>query len=208
MAEVMKERPAYVRFEKRPIEDRDASLKAGHYVAKDVVFALITSPGGKDTVVRRVESVKNASGQIVEEGWLDYLEREASAPEGGRFPMQWVDMYRRAFEKFMKGEEAPVNGTPIKDWPPLSPAQKTNLIACNVFTVEDLANLNSEGQARIGMGVIELQRKAKLWLEESQSIGKTVALITALESRVAALEQQNQKQRELIEKFQKEKVTA
>ena len=44
------ERPAYVRFERRPMEDKAASIREGRYVAKDVDFALVTPPYSNDCV--------------------------------------------------------------------------------------------------------------------------------------------------------------
>jgi hypothetical protein len=189
MAEVMRERPAYVRFEKRPIEDRDESIKKGHWVGKDVVYALVTPPGTKDVVVVEAEE------------WIKRLKREETE---GRIPPQFVDAYERAFEKYKKGEEIPLDGTPIRGWPPLSPAQQQNCIAMGVLTVEDLANLNSEGMARFGMGVVELKRKAANWLEAATSTGALSAKMTALEIRQNDLEEQNLRQRKLIEELQAE----
>jgi hypothetical protein len=189
MAEMMKERPAYVRFEKRPIEDRDASIQAGHWVGKDIVYALVTPPGTKDVVVVEAEE------------WIKRLKREEAE---GRIPGTFVDAYERAFEKYKKGEEIPVNGTPIKGWPPLSPAQQQNCIAMNILTVEDLANLNSEGMSRFGMGVVELKRKAANWLEAANSIGGIAARMTALEVEHKDLKDQNDRQRKLIEALQAE----
>lgn len=201
MPEIMKDRPAYVRFEKRPVEDRDASLKAGHYVAKDVIYALITPPGSKDIIIREVETKKDSFGKITELGWLDQLDQHAAE---GRIPQAWVDSYRGAFEKYKKGEEVPVNGTPIKGWPPLSPAQQQNFIAMNILTVEDLANLNQEGMGRFGMGIVEFKRKAATWLEAANSIGGVVARLTAIETEFADLKTQNERQRGVIESQKKE----
>ena len=189
MAEAMKERPAYVRFEKRPVEDRNASIQSGHWVGRDVVYALVTPPGTKDVVV--VEAAE----------WIKRLEREEAE---GRIPGPFVDSYKRAYEKYLKGEETPPEGTPIKGWPPLSPAQQQNCIAMNILTVEDLANLNSEGMSRFGMGIVELKRKAANWLEAATSTGALSARMTALEIKQTDLEAQNSRQRELIEKLQKE----
>lgn len=189
MAEIMRERPAYVRFEKRPIEDRDESIKKGHWVGKDVIYALVTPPGTKDVVVVEAEE------------WIKRLKREESE---GRIPSQFVEAYERAFEKYKKGEELPLDGTPIRGWPPLSPAQQQNCIAMNILTVEDLANLNSEGMARFGMGVVELKRKAANWLEAATSTGALSAKMTALEIRQTDLEDQNVRQRKLIEELQAE----
>src|SRR6266849_292146 len=199
MAEIMKERPAYVRFEKRVVEDRNATLKAGHYVGKDVIYALITPPGSKDIIVREVESTKNDQGVIINQGWLDYLDTQVAE---GRIPDAFVDSYKRAYEKYKKGEELPVNGTPIKTWPPLSAAQISNLIAMNIHTVEDLANLNEEGKARFGMGIVALQNQARNWLEAANSIGGIAARMTALEVEHGGLKEQNERQRTVIEKLQ------
>lgn len=185
--EMMKERPAYVRFEKRVIEDRAASEKAGHFMGKDVVYALVTPPGSKDVIVLEVEP------------WLKRLKQEATE---GRIPEQFVDSYERAYEKYKKGEEVPLNGTPIKGWQPLSPAQQTNLIAMNILTVEDLANLNEEGKGRFGMGIVDLQRKARNWLEAANSIGGVVARLSNLEAEHTDLKTQNENQRKLIETLQ------
>jgi hypothetical protein len=191
MAEMMKERPAYVRFEKRPIEDRDASIAAGHWIGKDIVYALVTPPGTKDVVV------------VDAEEWIKRLEREELE---GRIPSHFVDAYKRAFEKYKKGEEVPINGTAIKGWPPLSPAQQQNCIAMNILTVEDLANLTSEGMARFGMGIVELKRKAANWLEAANSIGGVVGRLTAIETEFKDLKDQNERQRMLIEKLQAENL--
>lgn len=185
----MKDRPAYVRFEKRPVEDRTASLAAGRYVAKDIVYALITPPGSKDIIIREVTD------------WLKYLDQQSAE---GRIPAAWVDSYRAAFEKYEKGEAVPPNGTPIKGWSPLSPAQQTNLIAMNILTVEDLAGLNQEAMGRFGMGIVELKRKAATWLEAANSIGGVVARLTAIETEFADLKEQNANQRKLIESQKKE----
>src|SRR5258708_18234835 len=109
--EAMKERPAYVRFEKRPIEDRDASIQKGHWVGKDVVYALVTPPGTKDVVV-----VDAAEG-------IKRLERDELE---GRIPSHFVDAYKRSFKKYKKSEEIPLECTPHKSSPPLTPLQQQN----------------------------------------------------------------------------------
>ena len=47
MPEIMQARPPYVQFEMRAVEDRQASIDAGHYVAKDVAYAIITPAGSR-----------------------------------------------------------------------------------------------------------------------------------------------------------------
>ena len=163
------ERPAYVRFERRPMEDKAASISAGRYVAKDVDFALVTPPYSKDCVENKVEQ------------WLINMERNV---RDGRIPEKWADQWKASYNSWKNGQEMPLSGTPIKGWGVLSPAQQQTLIAMNCLTVEDLAGINDEGLRRIGMGAVELRDKAKNWLASMKDHG-------AVTVQLAAMEQEN-----------------
>ena len=163
------ERPAYVRFERRPMEDKAASIREGRYVAKDVDFALVTPPYSKDCVEYKVEQ------------WLINMERNV---RDGRIPEKWADQWKASYNSWKNGQEIPLSGTPIKGWGVLSPAQQATLIAMNCLTVEDLAIINDEGLRRIGMGAVELRDKAKNWLASMKVHG-------AVTVQLAAMEQEN-----------------
>lgn len=164
-----KERPAIVRFEKVPKEDKAASLAAGHYVAKDVDYALLTPPYSKDEVRIKVEQWK--------------LQMEADV-RNQRMPAEWQEMYLTAYEKWRNGQEIPLNGTPIKGWGMLSPAVQETLIRMMVLTIEDLAGINDEGLRRIGMGALEMKNKAIAWLQANKDHGPLVMENAALKTRV------------------------
>lgn len=183
MPEVQKDRPSYVRFEKRPIEDREESIKNGYYTTKDVVYAIITPHGSTDEIPRQAEE------------WIASMRQQQ---QENRIPEEWVDRYENAYQKYLKGEETPLEGTPIKDWPPLSPSQRQNLIAINVLTVEDLAQLNESGIARIGLGGQSLKLKAQNWLAAANDVGKLAERITAMEVSQKQLREQNESQAKLI----------
>lgn len=166
------ERPAYVRFERRPIEDKEASLREGRYVAKDVDFALVTPPYSKDCVEYKVTT------------WLTNMERNV---RDGRIPEQWADMWKTALQKWRNGQEVPLNGTPILGWGLISPAQQQTLIAMSCLTVEDLAQVNDEGMKRMGMGALDLKNKAKNWLASVKDHGGLTIQMSALEKENANL---------------------
>ena len=166
------ERPAYVRFERRPIEDKEASLREGRYVAKDVDFALITPPYSKDCVEQKVTR------------WLEDLERGV---RDGRIPQQWATLWKEGYQKWQNGQEMPLHGTPILGWGVISPAQQKMLIAINCLTVEDLAQINDEGMKRVGMGGLELRNKAKNWLASVKDHGGLTIQMSALEQENAQL---------------------
>lgn len=176
------ERPAYVRFERRPIEDKAASVREGRYVAKDIDFALVTPPYSKDCVEYKVEQ------------WLINMERNV---RDERIPARWAEQWKDAYQKWRNGQEVPINGTAIKGWGVISPAQQQMLIAINCLTVEDLAKANDEGLRRMGMGAAELRDKAKNWLKSMEDHGGVTV-------KMAALEQENRMLATTVESLTKQ----
>jgi hypothetical protein len=164
-----KDRPAYVRFVKRAVEDKAESLKQGRFVAKDVDFALITPPYSRDVVEQKVVQ------------WLDNMDRDVNM---GRLPAEWRDAYKEGYRKWQNGQEMPLSGTPIRGWPVISPAQQENLIRMSILTVEDMAGINDEGAKRLGLGWLELKNKAIAWLRAAEDRG-------GLTQEMAQLKQDN-----------------
>jgi len=165
MVQAAEERPPFVCFEVRAIEDRDATIAAGHYVTKDVDYALVTPRGSKDRVER-----------IVAE-WFPMLRQEAA---NGRFPLPWVTAIESGYADWKAGRETPIVGTAIKNWPVISPSQVIMMQQLGIRSVEDLASANEELITRIGMGGRALVQQAVSWLASSTDIGKVTAEISSL----------------------------
>jgi hypothetical protein len=179
-----KERPAYVRFERRAVEDKAAGRAAGKFVAKDVDFALVTPPYSRD-VFEQVASK-----------WLEQMKREVSS---GRLPREWYERYEDSYERWKRGEDMPLNGTPIKGWGVISPAQQKNLTTMNILTVEDLAAANDEGVRRIGMGGGQLRDKAKAWISQMSDKGPLTMENAALKEENRTLKLQVQSLEEKLQ---------
>ena len=177
MVQKLEERPPYVRFEVRAEEDRQASLDAGHYVGKDVHYALITPMGSKDCIERKADE------------WFDKLKQDVSE---GRCPREWLAAFKEVYKEWCEGREAPVDGTPITDWPPVSPSQVKTLLSLQVRTVEDLAAANEEVLGRIGMGGRALKQRAVDWLTSASSTGVASGEITALKAQNENLQARNE----------------
>lgn len=167
--ELMESRPAYVRFERRAVQDKAASDAAGRYIAKDVDYALITPLYTKDVIIHKVS---------------DWMPKLAADVENERIPKQWADAYRKGYEAWKAGEEMPLNGTPIKSWGVLSPAQQETLIRMSVLTVEDLAAINDDGIRRIGMGGVDLKNKAIAFIKSGNDTGKLVMENASLKAQL------------------------
>lgn len=186
--QVTEDRPPYVRFELRSMEDRAASIAQGHYVGKDVAFAIITPAGTRDQIERVVED------------WFVMLRQQVAE---GRFPAQWLKAYESIFEDWSAGREIPETGTPILTWPVLRPSQRDAILSANIRTVEDLANANEAALNTIGIGSRTLKNQAIEWLATAKDVGKTSEEINALKVKLEALEADVQGKAEKIRDLEK-----
>lgn len=173
MQAVKEDRPSYVRFEKRAVEDRALSITNGQYTTVDVDFAVITPHGTSDEIPRVVKD------------WFVYLTEQV---RGNRVPAKFFEYYQECYARWQKGEEAPLTGTPIKEWPPLSPAERANLLSIRIYTVEDLANANEDSLRQIGMGARAMQQKAENWIKSATDQGKMAEEMSALQVKNKRLE--------------------
>lgn len=160
------ERPPYIRFEKKAIENKVETLKQGHYVATDVDYVFVTLPGGRDVFASTVDK---------------WLERQEVYARSNRIKPEWLDMYKKSYERWKNDEEIPENGTPIRGWVVLSPAQTDIILHAGIRTVEDLAVCNDEAMRRLGMGGRDLVNKAKSWLRSASDHGQVALQNAALE---------------------------
>lgn len=181
MPEVAAERPPYVSFEMRAIEDRTASQETGHFVCKNVAYALVTPAGSKDVF------------EGIADQWLSQKRIDARQ---GRFRPEWLEAIERGYDAWKKGLEAPINGHDLALWPVISPAQVKMLQNLNVRSVEDLAAVNEETISRMGMGGRALKQKAADWLSTAGDRGKVTEELTKLKLRLTTLEQENASLRE------------
>jgi hypothetical protein len=159
----------YVEFELRPEEDREASIDQGMPVFKDVEFAMITMPGG---------------GLVVDKPINEALLYEWKNGDNRRKPPS--PFAYRAYEAWKEGREAPVNGTDLKNWPGVTPAQLKTCQNATVRTIEDLAEANADTIRKLGMGGVAMMEKAKAYLAAANQ-NKTSEEVSALMVKLEAL---------------------
>jgi hypothetical protein len=184
--DLREDRPAYVRFERVGIEDTAETLKQGVYIARDVDMALITPPYSKDVMKYKVKQ------------WFDILDQDQ---RNGRIPEQWVANYKKQYAAFKAGQEMPLNGSPIRGWGIISPAQQDMLIKMHILTVEDLAATNDEGMKQIGLGGLDLKNKAKAWLLQLKDNGALAIQMADLQKKFATQEALINGQNEKLEQL-------
>lgn len=169
--EALADRPPYVTFENRPIEDREASIRCGHIVYKDVPFAFITPAGSRDRIEKQADR------------WLEDKQRDVDAQ---RMPAEWLRGFHAKYEAWKAGQEMPVDGTSLSSWGLLTPAQMQNLKNMGFRTIEDVAAANAEGLSRIGMGALDMKQRAIDWLKAAEKNGVSAAEMDKLRNDLKA----------------------
>lgn len=110
------------------------SEKEGRPIFKDVEFVRIIPIGDNKTVLARQASVQDKQ--------------------------KFADEYA----VFSKGVGGAFKGTPLTQWPSMLPAQIKLLNHFNVYTVDQLAELDDQAIGRIGPGTRELHEKARAFI--------------------------------------------
>jgi hypothetical protein len=178
------ERPPHVEFELRPVEDREASMQAGQKIMRDQEYSLIFPRGGKD-------KVRKAVPQPPEEGRMPSLEYQ-----------EFMARFGKQYQAWKAGLEIPVEGTDLRQFRLLTPAQIENCRTYHIYTVEQLAEASEEAITNIGMGSRNLKMTAQRWLEFGDKGGKSVSRIEELEAKNHDLEELNKQLTAKVEELQ------
>ena len=167
------ERPPYIEFEEREIEDRAQTIATGHYSTKDRTIAIIVRPGSRDTL----------------EKWADeYLvELQSKARQGTINPL-WYPAIKAKYDEYKNGSTGTgLTGTPLVTWPIMSKSQVKMFVNAGIKTVEDLADVPDSELQNIGTGAMAMKQRARLWLQEASGTGKLVERQADLERKLGEL---------------------
>lgn len=166
-------RPPFVEFKRVAVHDKKRTEELGRRVTKDVDMAFVMQPGSKDQVER------------VASDWLAMLKNKVINGSADAYPQKWVDGFHAKYKAWQEGLDAPLNGTSVKEWPVLSPAQAENLISLHILTIEDVAAMTEQAMSAYGMGGREFKQKANDWVrnkdhssQENEILRKQLAELT------------------------------
>jgi hypothetical protein len=162
-------------FRTEPVEDRVKSQAEGRVVYRDRDVCTVFKVGGNGDSVE----------WIVEELPPEKMERIASQ-----------------YAAWKKGQDEPVNGTPLRMWPLVTPAQIRNFEHFHVRSVEDLAGLPDNLLPNLGMGAREMRDKARAWLTSATDNGKLAQENASLKLTVEQMQEMMKEQAEAIAALQ------
>lgn len=167
-------RPPFVEFKRIAVHDKKRSEELGRRVTKDVDYAFIMQPGSRDQVER------------IATDWLDMIKLKLVNGAADAYKQEWVDGFHAKYKAWQQGQELPLNGTSVKEWPILSPAQVQNFIGLNILTIEDVAAMTEDALRACGIGSRDLRDKAREWIKgqdsvsaENEALKKQIADLTA-----------------------------
>lgn len=126
--------------------------------------------------------------------------RESTQNDRERFPEEYA--------AFKKGESMRPVGTPISEWPLLRPSQIKALEFLNVFTVEQLADLDDLAKQRYGMGANEIVTAAKAYVAKAKdnAVPQALALENErMKGEIERMKEQMAKMGEMIQMQEPEK---
>ena len=130
----------------------EARTKAeGRPIYEDVEFVEVNYPGDKN----------------------QKLVRLADEPIRNNGP-SYIDLYPDHYAAFKRGEARAVSGTPLEHWPILTTSRVAELKACNILSVDELAEVGDSILGRLGPGSRELREQARAFLEAAKG-GAVVA---------------------------------
>lgn len=169
----------FVEWEMRAVEDRAATEREGRVVYVDEEWGNIHKKG--------------ELGHVIPYKVRDLKKNHVLWPH-----------VSNSYEAWKAGLDAPIEGTPLKEWPLITSAQLRNCAGMNVLSVEDLANLADGALRFIGGEAVALREKARNWLNASSDVGKAAATITRLESENETLKEQLRKLSEDVSALRRE----
>lgn len=166
-------RPPYIEFERRSVEDRQASIASGAYTTKEVDFIIIVPAGSEGKT--RIEQVYTE--------WLAKIKPQTGSLGGvdghymaaSRFPAEWVEKIQTQHKLWKEGLSLDVEGTPLRNWPVLSPGQLKACVDLHLLSVEMLADAADDTVERLGMGGFNLRQRARDWVAQSKGSGPQLA---------------------------------
>lgn len=192
MIGIFEARPPFVRFEQIAMPDKEATLREGRAMTKNVNMAHVMQPGSKDVY------------EVQAEKWLADIKRKMLEDIPGAYPAEWVDGFHKKYSMWKDGVEnkVPEGETSLRDVPFTTPAEVENYAGIHVYTVEAAASMSEDALRSAGMGSRAFRDKCRAYLEAANDSGKPAeqiaqlktelenrdAIITKLEERIAMLE--------------------
>lgn len=111
--------------------------------------------------------------------------------------------YPKSWSSFSSTGEQRFDGTPLEEWPMISPAQLATLKHSGFRTVQQFVDAPDTAIQQAGMGMLALRAKARTWIESYKSQAPLDALTVENQNLKTEVDVLKAQMSELIQRFQK-----
>lgn len=168
------------RFHVVPVQDEAASAAQGHPVFRDEERVEIILPGNP----------------------LNRPVRVVTAADKEAWPRQ--------YQQFKAGITQSIDGTPLEQWPMMTPAMVRTLKHLEIHTVEQCAALDDLALQRVGLGGRSIKNAAIAYLDDAAAQKMTTELSRAMDQKdaeIGSLRATVTQLGEMLERLQREMLT-
>lgn len=152
-----------VEFFTMAVENRAKSLDAGRPIFEDREMVRIAFPADNKRI------------HVAPANEMHYVAH-------ARQQMTYAQRFEASYRAFKDANEDFVAGTPLKEAPFLTNAEREELKAQKIKTVEQLAGLPDVGVKKLGIGWREKVEQAKAYLESADGLSQIAALKAEIEA--------------------------
>lgn len=160
MSDNQQKSSVHVEFYTEAEKNEGKSRDAGRPIFEDREFVRIKYPGDRNREL------------------VNYANQPAFRDPATNEWRSYAEMYPHHYKAFKDSVSFHGDGTPLDELVALSNAQKAELRALNIFSIENLANLSHSLKGKLGMGSDKLINMAKAYLDKAAG--------SAVETRLAA----------------------
>jgi hypothetical protein len=162
------------------MKDEKASAEAGRPIHKEVEMCRIKFIGDNKKVIDEPADLRTTRDRATNQ-WISYKEK---------FPEHYA--------AFKRNQQYFGPGTPIDEAPFLSVAEKADMKAIQIYTIEALANLDMAGQRKFGMGAAAYVAKAKAYIDNASGSANVLKLASENAQMKEQLEHMQRQMAELL----------
>lgn len=154
-----------VEFINKPVQNNAKSKEAGRAIFDDCEFVVIRFPGDR---------LRVHTAPATEMHFVSHMGEQ----------MTYAERFSAQYKYFKEHGTSVQSGTPLSEVGFLTAAQKAELSALSIHTVEQLAGLASKAQKSVGIHAMKMVADAKEFLDNATSNSE----VEALKARIAELE--------------------
>jgi hypothetical protein len=178
-------------FKHYAVENEAKSRAAGRPIYDDVEYVEIRAPGSKDVKVFPATTIS-----------ADSIRTDPYT--GAVKQITYAERFHRQYRQFKEHAAQTKSGTPLAGVAFLTEARKAEMRALNVYTVEQLAQIDGQELKNLGMGGRDLKNAAQAYIDDALRNVPNLELQAKLE----AAEARNQVLEQDVAALQHKKATA